>query len=296
MKSNFSKWLAFTTAIIIFAGLSSCVKPRAGYTDFSDLQDFVIFQNGGLRTFAASNVSAGPSSADTVTTSAIITLASKNVSSTPLTVKVGVDDTKRTDYNTANGTSYQAPTSSMYRIVNPTVTIPAGQNYATVKVEFYGKKLDPSVSYLLPLSILDASGKQLSANENTVYYNIIGNPIAGNYSENWRRWASFDTTTAPALNLNTTVVFSPETSKQILVESNENGADFHISFTNTNGVLTNFKVTLDPASYGTFGLGSLTTPAVLLKADPINGVYSIFFQYVNTGGANRSIVEIFRKI
>ena len=70
--------------------------------------------------------------------------------------------------------------ANMYKIVNPVVTIPAGQHYAQVTVQVYSKNgFDPALSYMLPVSIIDASGKNLSGNLNTVYYHVIGNPLAG---------------------------------------------------------------------------------------------------------------------
>ena len=35
---------------------------------------------------------------------------------------------------------------------------------------------------MLPISITDASGKSLTSNQNTIYFHIIGNPLAGPYN------------------------------------------------------------------------------------------------------------------
>ncbi|HMG66049.1 MAG TPA: DUF1735 domain-containing protein [Chitinophagaceae bacterium] len=297
MKIRITKWLGLTAAIILgMSGLDSCVKSRGGLeTDFSNISDFVVFQSGGLVNYGSSVISAGPAAPDTVTVTTIVTLASKNVASSPVTVTIGLDDSKRTDYNAANGTSFQALPTNAYKIVTPTVTIPAGQNYATVTVEVYARNVDPSINFLLPVTILDAAGKGLSGNLNTVYYHIIGNPIAGVYTEEWIRWAASDTTGAPQFHFTDDInSFAPETQTQIFVESVDNGADFHISFTNTAGVLSNFKITLDPASYGNFGLTTLVKAPTFIRADPVAGVYRFWFQY-QVGAADRTIVEEFVK-
>jgi hypothetical protein len=51
---------------------------------------------------------------------------------------------------------------------------------------------------MAPISIVDASGKGLSANLNTVYFHTIGNPLAGQYSYDFYRWNVADTTTVVA--------------------------------------------------------------------------------------------------
>lgn len=189
MKIRYIKLMFLSAALIALAGLNSCVKSRGGLeTDFTDIQDFVIFQNGGLVNFAAASITAGTSAPDTIKLNAIITLASKNVATTPITVTIGVDDAQRINYNGANGTSYIPFPSNLYKIITPTVTIPAGQSYATVSVQVYARNADAALSYLLPLTITDASGKNLSGNLNTLYYHIIGNPLAGPYTVTGTRY------------------------------------------------------------------------------------------------------------
>jgi hypothetical protein len=152
---------------------------------------------------------------------------------------------------------------------------------------------------MLPISITDASGKALTSNRNTLYFNIIGNLIAGNYQERWQRWNASDTTGAPTFDFSDPNVFSAESPTQVSVTSVENGAQFHISFTDTGGGLaglTNFNVTLDPASYGAFGLGSVTQAPVILQADPVAGIYRFVFKYLNTSAAPRSVIQTFTKL
>ena len=278
---------------VMFVSLNSCLKDRlAKETDFSGLQDHVVLLNAGLGAVGASNVSFNT---DTSTQTIRVNLASVNPPSSPVPVTIGVDTTVISAYNASHNTAFVVLPDSAYTLTTTTLTIAAGEQYASTTISFYKSKVDPSVSYMLPISIKDASGKALSSNENTKYFNIIGNPIAGNYMEHWRRWAASDSTGAPALDFADPNVFSAESPTQVAIESVENGALFHLSFTNTNGVLSNFNVTLDPASYGVFGLKTLTQAPVIIVADPIKGEYDFYFKYINTSDANRTIVQNFTK-
>lgn len=282
-------------AILLFI-LSGCLKTHDGFIDFSKTSDFVILTGAGLTNFKASNVLVNTTSTDTIKKTITVDLASKGNSNGSITVTLGVDAAKIAEYNSANGTSFQAFPANAYKLTSNKVTVAAGGHYGTTTLEIYQNKLDPTVSYMLPISITDGGGKSLSSNQNTIYYNVIGNPIAGNYTEEWIRWASFDTTTSPQYHFTGDPnVFAAETPTQVFVESVDNGAQFHISFTNNNGVLSNFKVTLDPASWGNFGAVSITTAPKLIVADPVRGVYRIYFQYTLSSGAARSIVEEFVK-
>lgn len=298
----FIKCFAFCAVLLGMTALNSCVKSRGGLeTDFSNLQDFVIFQNGGLVNFTAANIAAGPSAPDTVTVNAIITLASKNVASSPLTVTVGLDDTQRTNYNAANGTNYQPFPAAMYKIVNPTVTIPAGQSYAQVTVQVYARKVDPSVSYLLPLTITDASGKNISGNMNTIYYHIIGNPLAGSYTTVGTRYnyggsIGYSCGSAiPGGAVSTATSPSPKTASPVDAKT------IAIDYANLGGSGYQYLIKIDPAnpnnaivtSNSTLA-GALTVNYCVHTYDPATKQFHILSWY-NNGTADRVIDEVFTK-
>src|SRR5690348_2401366 len=193
-KTKILSIIAGCFAMII--GFSSCIKNRLPLeTDFSGLQDHVVIVGGGLTNFTNANV--GFNNGDTTTVTLIVNLASVNLPSSPLKVTIGVDAAQMNSYNSANGTSYVLFDNSAYSIASTSLTIPAGQQYAETTVSFYKSGVDPTVSYMLPLSITDASGKQLTGNLNTIFYHFIGNPLAGNYTWNFTRWSTPDSTTAP---------------------------------------------------------------------------------------------------
>lgn len=296
MKIKLNKWIGLVTGMfLLLVSLNSCLKNRnALATDFSKLQDHVLLMNSGLGSVSASNVAFNT---DTTTITIIANLASVNPPTSPVVVTIGVDAAKIAEYNASHNTAFVVVPDSGYTLASTTLTIPAGQQYASTTISFYKSKFDPSLSYMLPISITDASGKALTSNKNTLYFNIIGNPIAGNYNERWRRFAAYDTTGTPAYDLSDpSAIFSAESPTQVAAESVFNGALFHISFTNTGGVLSNFNVALDPSSYSTFGATSIKQAPVIIKADPISGYYSFYFQYSLSNGAPRTVIEEFTKI
>ena len=298
MKIKLNKWIGMVAGMsLFFISLNSCVKNRnTEGTDFSHLQDHVVLMNSGLSAVSASNIAFN---SDTATVTIMANLASVNPPTSPVVVTIGVEAALIASYNASHNTSFVLLPDSAYTLTSNTLTVPAGQQYASTTISFYKSKVDPSTSYMLPISITDASGKALSSNKNTLYFNIIGNPIAGNYMEHWRRWASSDTINNQQYDFTDPAAFAAESPTQVAAESVENGALFHISFTDPGtglAGLTNFKVTLDPASWSNFGAVSISQAPVFIKVDPINGYYSFYFKYSLSGGIPRTVVEEFTKI
>jgi hypothetical protein len=91
-----------------------------------------------------------------------------------------VDQAALTAYNAANGTSYILLPAADYTSTL-TATIPANQNEANVVVNINTSLIDPSQSYVLPLTITDGGGQQIS-NYKTILYNVqVKNQYDGTY-------------------------------------------------------------------------------------------------------------------
>ncbi|MEO8110295.1 MAG: DUF1735 domain-containing protein [Ginsengibacter sp.] len=279
MKLN--KWISLLIAPLLMVNLNSCIKDK-GYkqeTDFSSLQDHVTLVRGGLTNFSANNVRF---SSDTSTYNVIANLASVNLPKSPVTVTIGVDDALIAAYNTANGTSFELLPANAYKLGTTTLTIPAGEQYATTSIEVYQSMVDPAKSYLLPVSIKDAGGIALTGNLNTLYFNIIGNLIAGDYNWDFKRWSSPVMSGPPdgtsfTGDVNT---FVADNATQVEVSSGYYiGPRYVISFTNNGGTLTNFKVKLNAADVAQMTTGGVTVTdgPNIIKADPVAGEY--IFQY-----------------
>jgi hypothetical protein len=186
-----------TLALGILA--QACLKPNKGtYTDFSTVQDHVIIMNSGLANLpkAPASIVVAAAESDTIEVPIEIQLASKSTNAADLTVTLGIDDAKRTEYNTKNGKNFLIFPDSIYSFPTRTVTVKAGQNFAKTSIMVYKPKVDPSKSYMLPISIKDASGKNLTSNFNTQYFNIIGNPFAGTYLWTFKRYNAADSNVA----------------------------------------------------------------------------------------------------
>ena len=183
MKNKFFKitgFIAFAAMVIILPG---CLKENnATYTDFSKTGETVILQNSGLGNFKAANVS--PAAADTIRIELVAQLNSEYPIGTDINVSLDVDDAKRTTYNTANNTNFLLMTPAMFKIISKKLVIKAGKRIDITFVEIYTAAINaqsPDKSWMLPISIIDASGKPLTSNFNTMYVNVIGNPLAGTY-------------------------------------------------------------------------------------------------------------------
>lgn len=178
-------------AVIVFLvfSLAGCVKKNdATYTDFSQLQDHVILRSSGINNLKAANLRIDNTSATPDSIEIYAELASVNASNSPVVVTLGVDSSQITTYNAANGTTYQLFPAGSYKLVSNTITITPGNHYASTYLVIDQTMFDPTISYMLPVLIQDASGKALTTNQNTVYYNIIGNSLAGKYAVSGTRY------------------------------------------------------------------------------------------------------------
>lgn len=110
-----------------------------------------------------------------------VNVAAPKPLSSALTVKLSVDQSALTAYNTANSTNYTLLPAADYTS-SLSVTIPANQNSANVIVNINTSLIDPSQQYILPLTITDAGGQQIS-NYKTLLYNIqVKNKYDGVYT------------------------------------------------------------------------------------------------------------------
>jgi hypothetical protein len=283
--------LSVGSLFVLAVSVSSCVKSRADRTDFSNLQAMVLIPEGGMATFAKQALTF-PNSDAFDTSFFHVNYAAKNVAPSDETIGLSIDQAALASYNGANTVQYELFPDSIFSFSTTSVSIPAGANYSqAIPLVVYPDKVDPTKNYMLPISISTVpSGAGVAANYKTIFYHLIGNPIAGSYDEEWKRWNKADTSGAPDFDLDLgTVIFAPTDPTTISVTSPGTGETDDITFTNTGGVLSNFNVTLEPLAGITEG------PAILLQADPVNGVYIVFFSYTNSTGAPRTIENIFRK-
>ena len=153
--------------------LSSCLKDTKYNVDFTKTTPLVELPG-------AANVSttAGPFEVVGIVSSATaaspfnvaVNIAAPQPLSKAVTVKLSVDAAALTAYNTANATTYTLLPAADYTS-SLSVTIPAGQNLVNLVVNVITSKLDPTVQYVLPLTITDGGGIQIS-NYKTILYSL----------------------------------------------------------------------------------------------------------------------------
>jgi hypothetical protein len=151
--------------------LSSCLKdtPAVDFSTVGTIIEILPPDGGGLENFDAAALSFNH--ADPIDSADIdLNIASPKPLTKSLTITLAVDDGLRTSYNANNGTAYTAMPDSVYSFPVKTGTIGAGQRLDTVRVIFYPSKMDTTKNYMLPVSIKDAQGENISGNFGSIYF------------------------------------------------------------------------------------------------------------------------------
>jgi len=292
------KNLRYIATLVIFCGLfQSCLKDTA-FIDVSNTKPIAEFSFGSDGTTLAS-FGALPDTTvlDTVIA---INLASPQVLSYDVTVKVSIDPNLIAKFNLANPGNKLAliPDSAFSGPKTIDLVIPAGYRIRKIPIKLFPPKIDPSVSFVIPYSIVSAKGADgsnllVSGNAGSILYAFIGNPIAGKYTNEWIRYNKATQTGTPAFDVFSDATFTPISPTQIKVPSGT-GLTYYLNFTNTAGVLSDFKLSFNAGEVASSGL-TLTSGPTLIKADYLNNSYEFNFTYNNAAGAARNITDKFTK-
>jgi hypothetical protein len=254
------KTIYFITTILLSAAmlsLSSCLKDQ--YVDFTKDAPVVNFPLGGTQYFGADAITEAPDTDanGTIVRQFAVNVGATKASSTATTITLAIDNSIVTAYNASQtAVSYLPMPANAFVFTATTVTVPAGEQYATVSVTFYKNKLNPALSYMLPIKIVSAGGVTVSGNQNIHYYHFIGNDFAGAYLQNYTRYNASDSTSAP-VNANSftgaAVTFVPVSPTQFEMPSGYAGGAFRleVSFDKTGtgaaATYSNFNVFLNAA-------------------------------------------------
>ncbi|HMH20429.1 MAG TPA: DUF1735 domain-containing protein [Puia sp.] len=282
---------------------SSCLKDKAN-VDLSNLSYIAEIStastnstpnapSGGLDFYNGATMNAAADDPDTITFT--VNIASPYPPTKDVPVTLAVDDAARVSYiSNASNVQFAAFPAAGFDFPKTSGTIKAGRRLDTFTVVVHHGNLDPTQSYMLPISIKSASGATISGNLGTIYFHIIGNPLAGPYTQEWIRYDQADATGTPGYDETGPASFVPVSPTSISVESGT-GVDYILSFTNTAGVLSGFKVafpTSGPTSPTGAGITISAGPTIVL-ADPVGKKFTFNFVYVNSGGASRNITDKF---
>ncbi len=319
------KYSYLITCISLVFTLASCVKNRNDLaTDFSNLQPLLeirdnisgVGNDAGLANFGKASLNFSGDTTDTHTQSFYVNLASVYQLDHDITVTLAVDQAALDAYNADpnNTVKYELFPDSLYSFAQTEATIKAGERVSLISVDFYYTKIDPSRSYMLPISIKDAGGINISGNFGTIYYHVIGNPLAGNYYQSFYRWNDVPDTTSPP---NSSVFedelrpVSPESSTTLLLPEDYlqtfvgGAAGISLSFTNNGGVLSDFSVALNDVTTEGLAAGGFTiVTAPKLVSYQIVGdastkysgsTFRTYMEVLNSTGGNRKLVDNFVK-
>jgi hypothetical protein len=147
--------VALSLFVVLFS-ISSCMKNGKYDIDFSNVGASVDIP---LAAANANGIVPFTFSAGSNTFPMYVNMASPSVLSKATTVTVAIDTAFLNAYNASNGTSYTLLPDSDYSATSFNLTIPAGQRLDSVEVTFNIGKIDtdPSISYVLPFTITQAS-------------------------------------------------------------------------------------------------------------------------------------------
>jgi hypothetical protein len=289
--------------VVISAGLISCLKKGDMNIDIdkttANVVELQFIENGsgstinsGMQYFSGGALTyPGDHEADTATYN--VSLAGATTLGSDLMVTVAIDPSKVLDNLANDAIQYELMPDSLFHIVSTSGTIKAGERIVPLQIIFYPSKMDPTKSYMLPVKISDAGGQTISDNFSTIYFHVIGNPIAGSYTQEWLRWNNATGAGAPTFEDGGPAVFAPVNPTTISVNS-LTGTKYLLSFTNTGGVLSDFSIKFDAQSVTDAGITISSGPSITL-ADPTTGKYEFTFGYLNSAGAARVIIDKFEK-
>lgn len=328
MKTIMNKISSLYTIAIVGLLFSSCVKNADKFTDFSttkpilEMKTAVIVANGsadyvniaGLANFGSAGLSAIPNYFPNDSISFYVNLASNEPLSKDLTLKVGINADLITTYNSSSTLQFELMPDSLYSWVgDQTVTIKAGERTVLVSgLSFNYDKIDPTKNYMLPIGVLDGDGITVSANMGAIYFHTIGNPMAGNYSQDFYRWNDVADTTGPPNSTvfeDVTTSVPPVDATTLLLPEGYLTANslpgISLGFTNTNGVISDPVVFIAPKTQSALdggGFKVISGPTLVnykIVGDAstryAGSTFRIYFEIQNSSGGDRKTVNSFTK-
>ncbi|HEY4286219.1 MAG TPA: DUF1735 domain-containing protein [Puia sp.] len=261
--------------------------------------------SGGLANFSgaviATSVDASPD--DEFFT---VNIASQYPPTKDIPVTVAVNDAARTAYNAApsDGYTYGALPTNAYSFPATTGTVHAGLRLDTFNITFMHGNMDPTKDYMLPISLTAAPGTTISGNMNTIYFHIIGNLLALNYSHTYYRFDAADSSGAPAVNTTDpdSTFFTPLTplKNEFLsgfTDAQTSKLRYDISFVRSGNTASTFSIAFNSTDVKNMQKAGDTVkigPSVI-NADFAHGTYRLGYQVKTVGGVMKYVIDNFQR-
>ena len=171
---------------------------------------------------------------------------------TDVTVTVALDDAARVSYNAGvpPAGQYASMPAAYFTLNTTTATIKAGEVFSTpLSITFDPSQFDPSVSYMVPISITAISGApagvKKASNSGTAFFHIIGNPLAGTYES-----TGYFYHPASPRAVSETKVLSPLSSSVLLCDLGDLGANGYVATFETDLSTNHVTIAAAPGASG----------------------------------------------
>lgn len=224
------KIVSIILGLICLVSLNSCLKDQ-GYEDSQyglkptdvNSQPFVQILGGGLAKFNNQLIVPIVTNARDTVSFKIFYVNNGKPADKDIKITLAVNPAALVTYNANPATpDFVILPDSTYSFPVKTATVKAGESYSEdIKVIYFPGKINSSQLYMLPISIVDAQGVNISSNNGTTFYHIIGNPLAGSYSVvgtryNYTGAVTFDGVPANIPTpVSTTAIPSPKTANAV---------------------------------------------------------------------------------
>ncbi len=270
--------------------MAGCLKDTPN-NDFSTIGTIIEIPYSGLEYFASDALNF---TADTITLDFVVNVASVYPLGSDVNVTIGVDDAKRVSYNATSAVIYDPMPAAAYSLPVTTGVIKAGTRQVSFSVTFYKAEIDPSQNVMLPISITDASGNEISGNFGTKYYHAIGNCVAGSYSATGTRTGYVGPISGgvvayviPIEDYDPDKVLAPLDPETVVT----NYADLGVSgwqYVITFDCATNTIVSVGPNETMAAGISANSFKVIQPPTyDPATGTFHLVTAYTNTSGNER---------
>lgn len=278
---KFKKYYSLAIAVCLLS-FAACLKDDAHFTDFSKVGTIIELPDAdpglGLTT-AALTFSKTPSDLSTR-----VNVAAPYPLTTALNVTLSIDKAAFAKWKTANAdTVSELLPDSTYTIPSASITIPANQNIGTYVVKVNSSKIDLNHTYVLPVSISDASGQTISGNFKTILYSITVKNI---YDGTYTAVGTLNRQGLPTDNINedgTLATVNGNTCYTIASFFGNSALSFFVRVNADNSVTIITDPNAGVAISGTVGKTS--------TYDPAKKQFQLYYGYVNGSGKSRIFAE-----
>lgn len=274
---KFKKYYPLAVAVCLLS-FTACLKDDAHFTDFSKVGTIIELLDANPTldlTTAALTYSKTPADLNTR-----VNVAAPYPLTSALNVTLSIDKAAFAKWKKDNAdTTTELLPDSTYTVPSTSVTIPANQRVASFVVKINPSKINLDHSYVLPVSISDASGQIISSTFKTILYSIsVKNIYDGTYTATGTLIRQGN----PIQNITQDVVLSTVNGNTSYTQApffNQVGVALLIQVNADNTV----TILPDPSQ----AIAIKPTAGKISTYDPAKKQFHLYYNYVNGSGLSR---------